>query len=344
MMYKVRTHAAANTKAKVILGKLMKDADYEKLIKMDSVEEIKSYLRTQTHYKNMDWGSIDDTQNFEVLMKKHFFNAYEKFFHFYVDSYREFIKAMFCRYEVENLKLFIRTLTRNESLNNIIDHLIYSNLYSNIDYEALEKVENIEEFMVAIKNTKYYQPLSIFMDEDPVQMNFHMEMILDRGYFNRLLESILKLKKRDRVMMLDLLGINADILNIQWIYRGRRFFDISSEELFNFTLNSGKIYDYKALKALCYMELDEYRDFISKGDYADIFSDKEYMMERAMEKHLYYILEDITKHADNSIAWPVVLLFKFEYEIRDLFTIIEAKKYDMENIQDLLIRDLGRAR
>ncbi len=340
-MYKVRTHAASNTKAKVILGKLLKDADYEKLIKMDSVGEVTSYLKSQTHYKDMDWGTGDDTQNFEVLMKKHFFNAYEKFFHFYVDAYREFIKAMFCRYEVENLKLFIRALTRKESLSHIIDHLIYSHLYSNIDYDALEKVENIEEFMLAIKDTQYYQPLSVFLDEDPVQMNFHMEMVLDRGYFNRLLEAIKNLKKRDKEMMLDLLGINVDILNVQWIYRGRHFFNISSEELFNFTLNSGKVYDYKALKALCYMDLDAYREFISSGDYADIFSDKEYMMERAMEKHLYYVLDDFTKHAENSIAWPVVLLFKFEYEIRDLFTIIEAKKYDMENIHELLIRDLG---
>lgn len=343
-MYKVRIHAAANSKAKVILGKLLKDAEYEKLIKMDSVEEVTDYLKTQTHYKNMDWGSEDDTQNFEVLMKKHFFNAYEKFFHFYIDAYRDFIKAMFCRYEVENLKLFIRALSRNESLGNIIDHLIYSDLYSNIDYEALEKVENLEEFMQAIKGTQYYKPLSVFIDEDPVQRIFHMEMMLDRGYFNRLLEAILDLKKKDKQLMQDLLGINADILNVQWIYRGRRYFNISSEELFNFTLNSGKVYDFKALKALCYMDLDAFRAFVSEGDYSDIFKDKEYMMERAMERHLYYILDDFTKHADNTIAWPVVLLFKFEYEIRDLFTIMEAKKHGIKNIHELLIRDLGRAR
>lgn len=343
-MYKVRTHAAANSKAKVILGKLLKDSDYEKLIKMEHVDEVTSYLKSKTHYKNMDWGDKTDTQNIEVMMKKHFFNTYEKFFHFYVDAYRDFIKAMFCRYEVENLKLFIRALTRKESLSQIIDHLIYSRLYSNIDYDALEKVDDMESFMQSIRNTQYYHPLSVYMDEDPVQMNFHMEMMLDRGYFNRLLESIRNLKKRDRKLMLDLLGINADILNIQWIYRGRKYFEISSEELFNFTLNSGKVYDFKALKALCYMTLEEYRAFILEGDYADVFKDKEYMMERAMEKHLYYILDDFTKGAENSIVWPVVLLFKFEYEIRDLFTIIEAKKYNAENIHELLIRDLGRAR
>ena len=342
-MYKVRTHAAANAKAKVMIGKLLKDEDFHALINMDSLEEVKAYIMTRTHYKNLVWTTSEDTQDFEVLLKKHFFNAYEKFFHFYVDEYREFIKAMFCRYEVENLKLFIRTLSRNEPLSRIINHLMYSHLYSNIDYTALEKVDNMDAFMSAIKGTEYYEPLFTYMDEDPVQMSFHMEMMLDRRYFNRLYASILKLKKRDKALMLDLLGVNVDILNVQWIYRGRMYFNISSEELFNFTLNAGKKYDYKALKALCYMELGAYRDTISSGDYADIFKDKAYMMERAMEKHLYDILDDVTKHAENSIAWPVVLIFKFEYEIRDLFTIMEAKKYNMKNIHELLIRDLKGA-
>lgn len=343
-MYKVRTHAAANAKAKVILGKLLKDDDFEKLINMDSLEEVTAYIMTQTHYKNLVWTPNEDTQDFEVLIKKHFFNAYEKFFHFYIDEYRDFIKAMFLRYEVENLKLFIRTLSRNEPLSRIINHLLYSHLYSNINYTALEKVESMEDFMFAIKDTEYYEPLSAYIDEDPVQMSFHMEMMLDRRYFNRLYASIMNLKKRDKELMLDILGVNVDILNVQWIYRGRMYFNISSEELFNFTLNAGKNYDYKQLKALCYMDLDVYREYISSGDYADIFKDKDYMMERAMEKHLFYILDDITKHAENSIAWPVVLIFKFEYEIRDLFTIIEAKKYNMKNIHELLIRDLKGAK
>ena len=342
-MYKVRTHAAANAKAKVILGSLLTEDDFTKLIQLETADAVKSYLLSKTHYQKMTTTVNDDTEAFEILLKKYFFTAYEKFFLFYVDAYRNFFKAMLNRYEVENLKLFIRTLNRGESVRGISEHLLFSARYSNLDYEALLTARTIEDLMSILKGTLYYDTIRIFIDEPPEQMSFHMEMALDRSYFNRLYEAINKLKKRDRLMMLDLLGINVDILNIQWIYRGRKYFDISSEELFNFTLNAGKLYDYKALKAFCYMDLEAYKSVIEASDYGEIFKDKPYMLERAMEKHLFYRLDDFIKHAENSIAWPVVLIFKFEYEVRDLYTILEAKKYGVSDTQAFLIRELKGA-
>ena len=72
------------------------------------------------------------------------------------------------------------------------------------------------------------------------------------------------------------------------------------------------------------------------------FADEDYMMERAMERQLFYELDNFTKKPGLSIVLPVVLLFKFEYEIRDLFTILEGIKYHANNISELLIRDLRR--
>lgn len=342
-MYKVKTHAAANAKAKVILGSLLTEADFTKLIQLETADAVKSYLLTKTHYQKMAMTITDDTEAFEILLKKYFFTVYEKFFLFYVDEYRNFFKAMLNRYEVENLKLFIRTLNRGESVSGISEHLLYSTRYSNLDYRALLTACTMEDLMIILKGTLYFDTLKIFIDEPPEQMSFHMEMALDRSYFNRLYDAIMKLKKRDREIMLNLYGINVDILNIQWIYRGRKYFDISSEELFNFTLSEGKNYDFKALKTFCYMDLEAYKSVVESGDYGAVFKDKPYMMERAMEKHLFYRMDDFTKHAENSIAWPMVLIHKFEYEVRDLYTILEAKKYGVADTQSFLIRELKGA-
>lgn len=342
-MYKVRTHAASNAKSKAILGRLLKDEDYLEILKLENIEEVIEYLKRHTHYSKVILDTGMSIEDYEVVIKKYFFNTYEKLYHFYIDAYRNFFKAMFCRYEVENLKLFIRVLSRNEPLSNLRAALIYSDLYSNLDYDQLEKAVSIQELLEMIQDTIYYAPLVIFLEEDSERMIFQMEMVLDRCYFNQLKSAIESLKREDRQLMLELLGINIDILNVQWIYRGRQFFDISSEELFNFTLEGGRKYDYKAMKDLCYMDLEAFRSYILAGDYSDIFQDREYMMERAMERHLFYRLDDYIKSTKLSIVLPVVLLFKFEYEMRDLFTIMEGKKYRFENIKDLLIRELGRA-
>ncbi len=340
----VKTHAAANAKAKAMLGKLLKDKDYVELTKLDTVDEVLEYLNANTHYSNLFDDMDVSSESIEILIKRHFFTAYEKLFHFYIDEYRDFFKALFTRYEVENLKLFLRAVSRKENLNSISNHLIYSNLYSNINYDTLNQVTTIRELLDAIKETKYYAMLEPFSDEEPASMVFHMEMVLDRAYFNQLYETIMALSRTDRKLMLELLGINVDILNIQWIYRGRKYFDITSEELFNFTLNGGKLFDYKELKRFCYMDLNDFKLFILQSEYKTIFQDKEFMMERAMERHLYYKLNDFTKNNGLSIALPVVLLFKFEYEIRDLFTIMEGHKYHFEELNNLLIRDLRRER
>jgi len=154
-MDKVKTHAAANAKANAMLGKLLKDKDYNELLKLETVEEVLEYLSYGTHYGKLFSEGEDDAESVELMMKRHFFTAYEKLYHFYINEYRDFFKAMFMRYEVENLKLYLRALSRNENLSYITNHLIYSNLYSNINYETLNLVTSIKEFLEAIKGTKY---------------------------------------------------------------------------------------------------------------------------------------------------------------------------------------------
>lgn len=341
-MDKVGTHAAANAKAKAMLGRLLNERDYKILLKLETVKEVLDYLKKNTHYKGILTDTDEDTQVIEVLMKRYFFSAYEKFYHFYVDDYRAFIKVLFMRFEVENLKLYLRALTRLEKLNTIEAHLLTSKVFSNLDYSKLNLATTLEELLMSLAHTPYDQVLEAYLDEEPSSRIFHMEMVLDRIYFNALSESILKLSQRDQSLMQELLGINIDILNVQWIFRGRYYFNITSEELFNYTLNGGAKYDFRSLKRFCYMDIEDFKREVSQGDYKNIFEDKAYMLERAMERQLYYKLVDFTKQADLSLSLPVVVLFKFEYEIRDLFTILEGIKYQAIDVESLLIRDLRR--
>lgn len=340
-MNQVRTHAAANTKALAIFGKLLKREDYIALLDMDQVDDVIKYLKSKTHYSVILEGFENPIET-EMKMKRYFFSSYRKLSHFYFDEYKIFFNSMTVRYEVENLKLYIRAMSRQEDSSELEKHLLVSESYSNVDYLEIAKAKNMQEVIHSLRGTRYHDLLMPFLYDEPSRMAFHMEMILDRLYFNQLHQSILGLARGDQEAMMDLLGMNIDALNLQWIYRGRRYFDISSEELFNFTLAYGKKYDLKRLKELCYMDLDEYREIISAEDYGDLFRDREYMLERAMERYLFYKAEKMIHKAEISISKPVGLLFMFEYEIRDLFTIMEAKKYHFEKVEELLIRELGR--
>ncbi len=341
-MNQVRTHAAANAKALAMFGKLLDKKAYQEIIDMESVEEIFTYLKTRTHYSAVLAGVEKPIDSYEIIMKRYFLCAYEKLSHFYFDAYKDFFKSLFLRYEVENLKLFARALFRQEDLTDINEHLIFSKHASSMDFLKISKARTMQELIDALEGTRYHKPLVPILQEESHRMLFHMEMILDQLYFNRLFETISALNRDDKASMMELLGMNIDVLNLQWIFRGRKYFEISSEELFHLTLSHGKKYPFKKLKALCYMDMEEYRELILMDDYGELFQEREYMLERAMERYLFYKVKRLIQKAEISISAPVGLLFMFEYEVRDLFTIMEAKKYRFENIEELLIRDLRR--
>ncbi|MBK5252126.1 MAG: V-type ATPase subunit [Peptostreptococcaceae bacterium] len=338
----VRIHAAANAKSMAMAGRLLADRDYLALLDMESEKEFIDYLRKHTYLSAAFIDAEEQDENVGYLIKKHMLGCIDKLYYFYVDAYRAFFKTLMMRYEVENIKLYLRAFSRNEDISLLKHHIAYSNVYSSIDYAMVGKASDMREFIDSLRDTKYYSQLEGYMDEEPSKMLFYMEMVLDRTYFSDLHESILKLEAEDREKILRLYGINVDLLNIQWIYRGRKFFGIASEELFNFTLNNGRRYNFEKLKALCYMDLEKYKKLISEGDYKFMFDGEEYLMEVAMERHLFNITEYAAGKERMSIVIPVVYIMKIEYEMRDLITIYEGIRYGYEGIEDFLVRNLRR--
>lgn len=341
-MYKARIHGAPNAKARALLGKLLKYEDYDKLISLDSTERFIDYLHRNTHYKESLEEKEYNVDTVEILIKKHFIKSLEKLYYFYYDEYRDFFRALLMRYEVEDVKIFLRVFTRGESKKIGEEHYIYSNLFKNINYEKIKKAYTLDEFINSLKGTMYFEKLKKYMDEEENKMLFYMEMALDRIYFNNLYQAAVKLKKNDRKNVLEMLGINIDLLNIQWIYRGRKYFNISSEELFNLSLEVGYKYDLRKIKELCYMNLEDFKRNISEGKYHEIFDETEYLMERSYERYLYNMLDDYFTNSGLSIIIPVIYIFKIEYEMRDLYSILEGIKYGEENIEKFLVINIER--
>ena len=341
-MYRVRIHGAPNAKARVMIGNLLKYEDYKKLISFDSTDKFIDYIYNYTHYREALEENNYNIENTEISIKKYFIKSLEKLYYFYFDEYRDFFKALLMRYEVEDIKIFLRVFTRKESKAVGQQHYIYSDLFKNISYEKIKKADTLDEFINSLKDTIYYKELMKYINEDRDKMLFYMEMALDRIYFTKLYRTTLKLKKKDREKILEMLGINIDLLNIQWIYRGRKYFNISSEELFNLSLDMGYKYDLKKIKDLCYMSLDNFRKHINNSQYNEIFKEEEYLMERSYERYLYNMLNDYIKTSGLSITIPVVYIFKIEYEMRDLFSILEGIKYGVENIEKFLVININR--
>lgn len=342
--------AAVNTKIKVLKRDFLTTNDYLHMLEARSVEDVVRFLKEDTRYGALlvDFDPANaPIGKLEVLFRVHTLKRYEKMVHYLRDQYRVLFKVIFMRYEVENLKLILRAVTRKESLEPLVEGFYRSSVIPHLDYQQLVMAKSIEEAIHYLQDTPYYKVLFPYIGESPNRLLFYMEMSLDRMYFRRLDNVIRKLDAKDKGRVEEFLGKNSDILNIQWIYRGLKFYHISPEELFNYSLTSGHALDLKKLRELCY-SADE-KDLVEKlrkTRYAFLFAedtDFEPFMEIGMERYLYSLLKTMEKNSFDTVLPTIIYIHRLEYEMRDLFSLMEAKKFGLgaEETKQFLVRSMA---
>ncbi|MTI48774.1 V-type ATPase subunit [Sporosalibacterium faouarense] len=339
-MGSVKDFAAINTKIRALKGKMLDEKDYLKLISKKSVPEIAEYLKNNTYYtdvlKDEDIKNIHRNR-LELLFKKHIIIQFEKILHHFTGEYRKLFKILFMRYEIEDLKLYIRALSRGESLEEVKKLVLYSGIYSSIDHDLLITSKSISEFVRNLKGTIYYDGLKGYQDEQGSKLTFYLEMNLDILYFTKLYEQAGSLDKKNEKILKELLGKNIDLLNLEWIYRGIKFYKLSPEELINYTLNGGYSLSFNDIKNLCYSKDEkELIERMINSQYGFLFDNEDTLdlfMERRIERYLYFQFLGYYRKERMNITQSIAYIHLLEYEIRDIISITEAIRYDLDKSQ-----------
>lgn len=348
-MDNITRFAALDAKSRALMGKLLDDEDYKNLLSKKSVPEIAAYLKQYTRY-----GSIlqDFNENeihrgkLETLLKKNHMNSIEKLVHYFQDNYREFYETIIIRYEIEDLKVIARAIKTKRDLLSLKDTLIYIGRYSNIKIDELLASKSINDFINNLRNTIYYKYIST-LDENKKGFNFFiLEMTLDLAYFDIYSKKIKLLNSRDYSKIKYLQGFNIDLLNIQWIYRGLKFYNLPPEELFNYTILNGLVFSRSDIKNFCYSKsIDAFQEEILKTKYGFLFdreNTKDIFMERRILRYQYFNLKSMKRKAKMDISLPIVYILFSEIEVRDIISIIEIIRYGIieEEAKKFLIRKL----
>lgn len=339
-----RNFSAVNTKVRVLKSRLLSNKDYVNLIQEKSIKEQIDYLKDRTVYGNVlkDIEEFPDIQKIEIELKKYLIIQLEKIIRYFSQEYKDFYKAMLLRYEIENLKLYLRSIERNDKLPDVA---CFFSKYITFNCKNIKNTTDISEFVENLKGTIYYDVLMPYKDADDSRILFYMEMNLDRLYFSEIKAKSEKLNKFDRIAIEDLLGENIDLLNIEWIYRGIKFYNLFPEELINYLLPYGKEFKYKELKRMCYSDIDELKDIILNSRYSFLFDtqkDVDLYMERRIERYLYYKFKETFKKGNLSVLIPIAYIHLLEFEIRDIISILEAKRYGLtlQETTDYLVKKI----
>jgi V/A-type H+-transporting ATPase subunit C len=349
-MSNISRFAAVNTKIKTLEGELLGAKDYKNLMEQKTVADAARYLKTQTSYKDV-LGQIDISQprrsNLESLIKKKKLLDMDKIIHYYNGNYKSFIHTLYAKYEIEELKIVARAVY------NGVDTKPYRNSvfigkYSKVDEEKLFNAKHVSDIIQAFEGTAFYKYLKPLLDNNSKENLFRFEMVLDVSYYEILQKQWEQLDKHDIQLLEKAQGIMADLLNLQWIYRGIKFYKLKPNELLNYTIHLGYRLSKSFIKKLCYSkDLDAFYELAAQTRYSFLFKNDattDIFMERRLERHMYYELRAVERSNPMTIISTFAYIFFLEVETRDIISMIELIRYGFpeEEAEKYLIRNLSK--
>jgi len=220
----LRTYAYLNARLRAKLSKLISAAQYDELMRAASMEGVFSILQ-QTEYRDIfkDVVSAQDLPRVEGALVERLIGAHREVAAEAKGEVRRFVEELMRKYEVENLKTILRAWNANEE-----GLFIYRERICNeIPVDAILEAKTIEEIIVLLGETPYRKPLSEAREEyKRTGSLFYLEVALDRVLYEATWRAIEELSATDRKIAWRLLGIEIDILNINWILRFKRYYDL----------------------------------------------------------------------------------------------------------------------
>jgi len=337
MLFSPVKYGAVSGKTRAMAGKLLKPRDYEEIMHKKNVNEVAAYLKYNTGYSTVLAG-INETEihrvQLENILKLQYINDYRKLMRFSSGNQREFIRLLYLKMEIENLKLLLRIFEAGKADPSVLDEsLPFLSRHEGIDIHKLALSRNLEEFLAGLKGTEYSDAMRPYASMDRETRLFHLEMALDLYYLRKVLDmSAGLLDGNDRQIAVELNGIEIDVFNIFWIFRIKRFYSFDKELVYTYIVPSFyKIKRSTIDDMISAKNTDEFRQALSKTPYAWFFTnDEPGAFERRYADYLYEIHRKRFIQQPFSVACIISYLKLKEFELNNIISAIEGIRYGLQ--------------
>jgi len=327
---------AINTKVLTKKSHILDVKKLGKIIECKTVGQVTEFLKSKYNLKHLiERVERQDLHrdDLETILNRYAVQEIEDILHYFSGPYREFFSAFLMKYEISDLILIMRNIVKGNDISSIRVKFIHSERLSSLPYEKLISSRNIQQFIDNLKNTIYYNYLKTVTDNDVIKREFHTEMKLQALLYRTLLQRAKKLETPDMLAVNDIIGSIIDFLNIQWIYRAKKFYDISPEEMLIYSLHGGKKLSFGKLKRLCYSKsTDEIKELSNKYLKYELFRDEnDTDSEKKAVSFIYKYLNRIPQK--HTIGIAVSYIYMLDIVIKDLTTITEGIRYRLPEKQ-----------
>ena len=339
-------YSGLSTKIKAMKSKMLSVDDFVNLSEQNNISGIVAYLKKTECYGDVLANENENSirrHRLELLIRTSLYKDYDKIYKFSHEQQKAYLKAYFVKYIVRIIKKAIRKCYRTGNDNfeiGTIDFEIF-NKKSGIDAGALFEAENIEAIIAALDKTPYSNLLKMVYQKGDASL-FDYETVLDIYFFSHLWKTCKKaLDKKDLAIIQKNYGETIDMLNIIWLYRAKKYYDLSPAGLYSLVIPIHyKIKKQDMIFLAKTKSKDEFESVISKLPYVrKIGNFDEVNLEKIYDAHLEKLYTAGIKKFPYSIACIESYFYEKEEEIENIIQVIECVRYSMpkEKITDYIM-------
>lgn len=350
------TSQALATKVKARFGKRLTESQYQELLHKRSVAELAGWLKNQPAYSNV----LKDVQEsaihreqLENILRRNIFAQYMELLNFNFDGKDSYYVQRVRKLEVDQILQMVQALNSGDVQGYVSQVPSFASHYARFDFMSLSGAEDFDGLINALRGTPYaalmmpLRPLPGKLIDYPscektLYSNYYKELYFLLGHsFNK--------KVSDELTKS--ISIRAQLLNLESIYRLKRYFSMSPEEIKPYLLPGYAVNPQKKLgdKRL----FDRLLNAATPEEFLQIFAASHFGKytqgdEAGLEGHL---IEQVSQRISYrfsiqklcfSTSAPVILtayIALLEIEVQNLVTIIEGIRYGLaaEEIEKMLI-------
>lgn len=321
-------------KISVLNRSLLSNGDYGELINKKTVPEVASFLKNQAGYSSAfsDCNeSLMHREELEERLDDAFAIDFEKIYNMEDNDNKKFLSYVVVRSEVETLKNILRRIENGRRNINVHIPEVYRRRYS-VDVDKISTSENVREFLVNLSGSRYEMQIKPHLTMEEHQNIFSVGFALDMYYYTYLrgLADTLS-NKTDKKVILNAVGAEIDALNLLWIYRLKKYFDMDKELIFTYLIpNNYKLKNEKIIELVQTKTVNEFVSFAKRTPYGALFvgDDGDYL-EYGYKRYIYHLYKKLQRENPFTLMTAVSYLHIREQEIKNITSVTEGIRYGL---------------
>lgn len=329
-------YSAVAAKIRAMYGKHLDIGDYEELLAKSTVAEMCNWLKNETPYISVfsDVASVDmHRELIEQRLAMEAEDEYARIYSFLDASQQSVLDFWHYRSEIRFLKGCLMNVFSHDSVPyQDPEKTSFITKRTKININICKKAEGLADFCEGTKGTPYYD---VFRHAAAAGADFFtVAMTLDGFYFKKLFDKAATVLSEDEVKALQkLIGSKCDMLNIMWIYRGKKYFKMDPELIYTYIIPVRYKLTEEMIKSMVRAESPEdIPDILEKSVYSQLFyrTDDGFFAEENYRRMLYKNAKAFFRREPDSMAAIFAYLYLKRFEVLNITCAIEGVRYGID--------------